>query len=88
MKLADDITMTSLLRGGIVMDSLFGDIDKPVLSVSEMSKKLGIGRNTCYAMIKSGEIQTVRAGRRILVPVSSIQRWLLGETVSKRNDDN
>lgn len=62
------------------MESIFSDTNKPVLSVQELAEKLGIGRNICYAMIKSGEIHTVRAGRRILVPVSSVQKWLQGET--------
>ena len=49
---------------------------KTVLSVPEAAALLGIGRNTAYEAVRRGEIPTVRIGKRILVPVSALERLL------------
>ena len=42
---------------------------------------LGIGRSLIYSGIASGEIPSVRVGRRILVPVPALLR-MLGDTAA------
>lgn len=49
---------------------------KKTISVEEAAKILGIGRNTAYEAARSGELPTIRVGRRILVPYAAIERML------------
>jgi excisionase family DNA binding protein len=46
------------------------------VTVKEAQRLLGIGRSLAYQMIRDGRIASVRAGRRILVPVAVIERFL------------
>ncbi|MFN8053597.1 MAG: helix-turn-helix domain-containing protein [Acidimicrobiales bacterium] len=46
--------------------------NRPTLSVDEVADILGLDRKTVYASVSSGEIPSLRVGRRILVPT----RWL------------
>ena len=39
-----------------------------VLSVKELCEALSIGRNTAYALLRSGEIKSIRIGRKIKIP--------------------
>ena len=52
------------------------NIKKLTLSVSEAAKLLGISRNAAYLAVHRGEIPSVIVGRRILVPVSALERML------------
>jgi excisionase family DNA binding protein len=47
-----------------------------VLTVEELMPILGIGRNTAYELIRSGQIRSVRAGRKICVPKEAIAEYL------------
>ncbi|UFU06992.1 helix-turn-helix domain-containing protein [Ruania halotolerans] len=51
---------------------------RPTLSVEEAAQVLGIGRTTAYAAVKSGQVPTIRLGRRVRVPVRALLR-LLGD---------
>ena len=44
------------------------DEGKLALSVSEVSKLLGLSRNVTYELIRTSQIPSVKFGRRILVP--------------------
>ena len=46
------------------------------LTVEETAKFLGIGRNSAYEGIRTGEIPSVRIGKRILVPRAALERLL------------
>ncbi|MBR58335.1 MAG: hypothetical protein CMH54_09975 [Myxococcales bacterium] len=46
------------------------------LSVLEAAKRIGISRSQAWRLVKSGEIRTVRAGTRVIVPVSAINAFL------------
>lgn len=46
-----------------------------VLTVSEVSKILGIGKNTAYDLIRSGTIKSFRAGRQIRVSKSALLEY-------------
>ena len=50
--------------------------ERLTLSVPEAAKVLGIGRNLCYDRVKTGEIPAIRIGRRILVPLSALEKFL------------
>lgn len=47
-----------------------------VLTVSDVSKVLGVGKNTAYDLIRSGAIKSVRVGRQIRVPKSAFLEFL------------
>jgi len=49
---------------------------KDTLTVEELSKRIGIGRNTAYEAVKRGEVPSIKIGRRILVPIKALNNWL------------
>ena len=51
-------------------------MDRKTYTIEEAAKALGIGRSSAYQAAKTGEIPTVRIGRRLLVPVVAIDRLL------------
>lgn len=51
--------------------------DRATLRIEEAAEILNIGRFAAYAAAKSGDLPTIRMGRRILVPVARL-RALLG----------
>jgi excisionase family DNA binding protein len=52
---------------------------RQTFTVEEAAKVLGIGRNNAYALVRSGDIPTIRLGKRILVPMVALKRKLEGE---------
>lgn len=42
-------------------------------SVAEAAERLGIGRSALYAAMGSGQVRSVKVGRRRLVPASVVQ---------------
>jgi excisionase family DNA binding protein len=54
-----------------------GSRRSPLLcTVEEAADMLSIGRTKTYRMIASGELRTVRIGRRRLVPVSELEAFI------------
>ena len=49
---------------------------KLALSPEEARKQLGIGRGLMYELLRQNKFPQVRAGRRILIPVDGLKRWL------------
>ena len=52
------------------------EIQRMTVTVQEAATILGVGRNKAYEAARSGEIPTVRIGRRLLVPVAALERLL------------
>lgn len=46
------------------------------ITVEEMGARLGIGRSLAYELARSSEFPTVRIGRKMLISVSGLERWL------------
>lgn len=44
----------------------------------EASALLGIGERSVYALIRSGQLRSIRVGRKILIPLSAIEEFLAG----------
>lgn len=48
------------------------------LKPDEVGPLIGVGRNSVYALIKSGRLRSIRLGKKILVPLSAIDDFLSG----------
>ena len=60
---------------------------KMAYSLKETSKLLGIGITKAYQAANSGELPTIRIGKRILVPVAALERMLEKVTPKPSNDN-
>ena len=52
------------------------NMESATLSVEETAKVLGIGRNSAYEGVRTGEIPSIRIGKRILVPRLALEQFL------------
>ena len=52
--------------------------ERATITVEEAAPILGIGRSSAYNAAARGDLETIRVGKRILVPVPKLRR-LLGE---------
>jgi len=59
-----------------------GGSEELVYTVDEVRKRLKLSRGATYEAIRNGQIPSLRIGRRILVPASSLARLLGGETAA------
>jgi excisionase family DNA binding protein len=49
------------------------------MTVDEAAKALGIGRTQAYRAVQSGEIPSIRIGRRYLIPRAALEKMLRRE---------
>lgn len=49
---------------------------KDILTVEELCEVLKIGKNTAYALLKSGEIKSVKIGRVYKIPKKNVVKYL------------
>lgn len=49
---------------------------KMLISVEELSEQLGISLTVAYRLSRQADFPTVRIGRRRLVDVESLQKWI------------
>lgn len=47
------------------------------LRVEDLMPILGIGRNTAYESVRSGQIRSIRIGRQLRVPKEALQTFLI-----------
>lgn len=47
------------------------------LRVEDLMPILGIGRNTAYELVRSGQIRSIRIGRQLRVPKGALQTFLI-----------
>ena len=50
-----------------------------VLRVDDLMPVLDIGRNTAYELIRSGQIRSVRVGRKLRIPKQAVEEFLAGK---------
>jgi len=48
------------------------------LRVEDLMPVLGIGRNTAYELVRSGQIRSIRIGRKIRIPRDAVAEFLRG----------
>ncbi len=51
-------------------------IPKLSYSIAEAAHAAGIGRSTLYRAIGSGELRSLKIGKRRLIPVDALEAWL------------
>lgn len=51
-------------------------LSRPSMSVQEASSLLGISVRSAYDAARSGQIPTIRLGKRLVVPTAAIRRML------------
>ena len=49
-----------------------------VLRVDDLMPVLDIGRNTAYELVRSGQIRSVRVGRKLRIPKQAVEDFLTG----------
>ena len=58
-----------------------------VYSVAEAGERLGLSRGLMYEAIRTGQIPSIRIGRRILIPCAALDRLLeVNETNNTRSN--
>jgi len=57
-------------------DNLFSEYPD-VVTVKQLTKMLNIGRNAAYSLLKSGDIKTIRLGKRYIIPKKSVIEYVL-----------
>jgi excisionase family DNA binding protein len=55
------------------------DSTRLTVTVEQAAKMLGIGRSSAYEAAKSGQLPTIRIGRRLVVPRAGLEKLLRGE---------
>jgi excisionase family DNA binding protein len=54
------------------------------LSVAEAGKRIGVSKSTTWRLVQAGLLRSVRAGKRVIVPLSATNDYLAGNTSSSR----
>jgi len=52
------------------------EITESVLNAEKVAELLGLSRGTVYEAMRTGEIPSLRVGRRLLVPTHALRAWL------------
>lgn len=47
-----------------------------VVRVSQAVRLVGIGRSMLYQLMNSGEIETIKVGRMMLIPIDSLREFI------------
>ena len=55
---------------------LMPDKYKDIMTVADLCEALGIGKNTAYKLLKSGEIKSVRIGRIYKIPKQCVEKYI------------
>ena len=55
-------------------------MDPLLISVQEAAQTLSVGRTSIYQLIKSGELETMKLGRRRLITIQSLRRLTEGQS--------
>ena len=51
-------------------------MDRLLLKVHEAAASIAVGRSTMYRLLGTGEIQGVRVGSSLRVPVAALRAWI------------
>ena len=62
------------------------EMQKLTYTVTEAAELLGIGRTAAYEAARTGQLPTVRIGKRILVPIEALSRFLENPEAMSRQE--
>lgn len=57
-------------------------MNKDLLTVEDVCKELGIGKNTAYGLIKDKKIKSAKVGKRHLVHRAELQKYIASTILS------
>ena len=69
-------TIPAIIPGNEKPDSVPISENRFTLSIDETAARLGISSKQVSRLIRGGELDQKKAGRRVLIPVASIETWL------------
>jgi excisionase family DNA binding protein len=52
------------------------DSERRTVSVEEAGRILGVSRGSAYTLARTGELPTIRLGKRLLVPKAALEKLL------------
>ena len=55
-------------------------MEKKTVSTKEVAAILGIGRSLTLKLIATGEIPSIKLGRRVLVPVAALEKTIAAKS--------
>ncbi len=58
-----------------------------VLTVQEAGEVLRVGRTTMYRLVQNGRVQSVKIGRKVLIPRTFLQNFLENSAEKDYNKD-
>jgi excisionase family DNA binding protein len=64
-----------------------GALPRLTISAEEVAAMLGLSRAKVYEAIQTGQIPSIRIGRRVLVPWRRLEQLLDGETTAGASDE-
>ena len=50
--------------------------ERLLLTVEEAARRLGIGRSLAWALVRKGELPSVRLGRLVRIPARGLEDWI------------
>ncbi|MDP9429575.1 MAG: helix-turn-helix domain-containing protein [Actinomycetota bacterium] len=51
-------------------------MERLLMPIEDGANALGVGRTTVYALVKAGELETVKIGRRSLITAESLREYV------------
>ena len=66
--------MAGIVKEDVVMTE--STIKPEVVTREEVMRRLKIGRNAFYRLVREGKIESYKDGNRIKVPASSVERYI------------
>ena len=63
-------------------------MQKLTISVPELAKMLGVGRNKAYALAHQKGFPAIRFGKRVVIPLEALRGWLMENGMGGASDND
>jgi excisionase family DNA binding protein len=64
------------------------DADRLIVTVDEARRMMGLSRGSMYQAINTGQVPSIRVGRRILIPRARLEQILNGMQQGEKSDSD
>lgn len=61
-------------------------IEKVGYSVEETAHALGVGRTTVYELLSNGELESIKVGRRRIIPADAVRNYFKHQLAVQKTD--